>query len=226
MGTSRWPGCYGGRQGQVNVPGQSGGPSRLVLSPRRALADRRRLLSQGRDGGSPPGGARPDENKAPPPLLPRGSRQSLARRVLCNDVIESCPPGPASWRSLDQSRTGIHSGARASRSGPAVACPACHRRAHRTLRQGGHGAMRRAGRKGQARDRARSSSPSAAPRTTGRVGPPLLVTLRQAAQRLRVHVTTIRAMIRRRALPAVRFGRTVRVYAPALAQARPLRRHR
>jgi excisionase family DNA binding protein len=48
----------------------------------------------------------------------------------------------------------------------------------------------------------------------------------EAARRLRVHVTTVRAMIRRGAIPVVRFGRTVRVYAPALATAAPLRRHR
>jgi len=48
----------------------------------------------------------------------------------------------------------------------------------------------------------------------------------EAARRLRVHVTTVRAMIRRGAIPIVRFGRSVRVYDPALATAAPLRRHR
>jgi excisionase family DNA binding protein len=56
--------------------------------------------------------------------------------------------------------------------------------------------------------------------------PPLLLTVTEAAQWLRVHVTTLRAMIRRGAVPVVRFGRTVRVYAPALATAAPLRRRR
>ena len=56
--------------------------------------------------------------------------------------------------------------------------------------------------------------------------PPLLLTVTEAARRLGVHVTTVRAMIRRGAIPVVRFGRSVRVYAPALATAAPLRHHR
>ena len=44
--------------------------------------------------------------------------------------------------------------------------------------------------------------------------PPLLLTVTEAARRLGVHVTTVRAMIRRGAIPVVRFGRSVRVYAP------------
>jgi excisionase family DNA binding protein len=55
---------------------------------------------------------------------------------------------------------------------------------------------------------------------------PLLLTMTEAARRLRVHVSTVRAMIRRGAIPVVRFGRSVRVYAPALAMVAPLRRHR
>jgi excisionase family DNA binding protein len=49
--------------------------------------------------------------------------------------------------------------------------------------------------------------------------PPLLLTMTEAARSLRVHVTTVRAMIRRGDVPVVRFGRSVRVYAPALATA-------
>ena len=56
--------------------------------------------------------------------------------------------------------------------------------------------------------------------------PSSLLTMSEAAGRLRVHVTTLRAMIRRGAVPVVRFGRTVRVYAPALTTAAPRRRHR
>jgi excisionase family DNA binding protein len=43
----------------------------------------------------------------------------------------------------------------------------------------------------------------------------LLLTMTEAARRLRVRVKTLHAMIGRGAVPIVRFGRTVRVYAPA-----------
>jgi len=55
---------------------------------------------------------------------------------------------------------------------------------------------------------------------------PLLLTMAEAARRLRVHVTTLRAMIRRGVVPVVHFGRTVRVYAPALSTVQPRRRRR
>jgi excisionase family DNA binding protein len=54
---------------------------------------------------------------------------------------------------------------------------------------------------------------------------PLLLSMTEAARRLRVHLKTLRAMIRRGDVPVVRFGRTVRVYAPALGGAAPMRRH-
>jgi excisionase family DNA binding protein len=53
-------------------------------------------------------------------------------------------------------------------------------------------------------------------RSRGGVRPPLLLTVTDAARRLALHEQTIRAMIRRGELAAVRLGRLVRVFAAAV----------
>jgi excisionase family DNA binding protein len=54
----------------------------------------------------------------------------------------------------------------------------------------------------------------------------LTVTLKEAANYLHVHVTTLRRMIRRGVIPVVRFGRTIRVYTPVLETIEPRKRRR
>jgi excisionase family DNA binding protein len=48
---------------------------------------------------------------------------------------------------------------------------------------------------------------------------PLLLTVADAARRLRRHEQTVRAMIRRGDLAAIRLGRLVRIFAAAVDQA-------
>jgi excisionase family DNA binding protein len=78
----------------------------------------------------------------------------------------------------------------------------------------------------------RSSGETSKPTTVevservGRAGTNVVVTMAEAAQRLGIHVRTVQAMIRRGAIPVVRFGRSVRVYAPALATVAPRHRKR
>jgi excisionase family DNA binding protein len=51
--------------------------------------------------------------------------------------------------------------------------------------------------------------------------PPLLLTVSDAARQLRRHEQTVRAMIRRGDLAAVRLGRLVRILATAVDRAAP-----